>query len=131
MANALRMEMANDLISSGEVNIVSKFFGLSKDMVYTSTNSKVEGEVLEFKVEAEQEIKKLFNKSIEELSSMEEHGIRRKVATLGNIKLDICKSEDNEFVAIRLYKYEQYEYKPISDLKIFKGNDAKTMLRLI
>lgn len=82
---------------------------ISKDHIYFSAN-----DLHSIKVA-------LANKSFDGLD-----GIKRQQN--GNVQLVFYFSQKNNYIAIQVQKYEPFEYKPFSEIYVFRGEDAEKLI---
>lgn len=50
---------------------------------------------------------------------------------IGNMQLNICYTEDHQFLAIQMEQFMDYLYKPTTDLVVAEGEDAQQILTAI
>lgn len=46
----------------------------------------------------------------------------------GNVQVIFYFSRDNRYIAIQVQKYEPFEYKPCSEVYVFRGDDAERLI---
>ena len=128
MANIKNMAMAEEIIANKNIETKKTLFGLSTAFVYTPTGSRVKGYQNEYGLDKAPIIKDIINAN--EVSSSEIAIKAGKVATAPNgpIRLDIAASDDRKFAAIQMSRFEDFSYKPVSDVKIFLGEDVGAVL---
>jgi len=131
MANIKNMEMAAKLISLDNIELQKKFFGLSSKYVYTPTGSELKGEYREYKSEEERALMTIINGSIGETQELANGYLTDHAATLGALRLDVCTTADKQFAALQLFRYDQYIYKPLCEVKTFAGAKAQEIYRLL
>ncbi len=118
------LTMSSDLVNDSRVSVKKSFFGLSTSVVYLTTNSKVKalkkeydpdnGNMLKCVLTADQAKQPAMLAGLESLA--ETH--------LGNYMLEMCVSDDNQFVALRLFHYQELRYTPVTPLLTYEGEDA-------
>ena len=50
--------------------------------------------------------------------------------SLGNVRIELCYSHDNQFAAAMAFRYTDFKYVPISEAMVYEGTDAETLIRL-
>ena len=55
---------------------------------------------------------------------------RPKSIVNGNYMMEICVSEDCEFIVLQLLQFNRLNYEPVSELHFFEGEDAKTIEKM-
>jgi len=97
----------------------------SKKMVDTTTGSVVSKDHIYYDITDLHTIKvALANKSFKGLRD-----IKRQPD--GNIQLVLYFSRDNRYIAVQVQKYEPFEYKPYSEIYIFRDNDAEKLIEVL
>lgn len=51
--------------------------------------------------------------------------------TLSPIELFVLYTKDQQFAAVQIFRYSDYEFKPNSDIFIYKGADAEAFLGVL
>lgn len=46
----------------------------------------------------------------------------------GNVQLAFLYSKDRKYIAIQVQKYEPFEYKPYSEIYVFRGDEAERLI---
>jgi len=124
------MEMASKVVSLDSVSKKKGFLGLTTKYVYNPTNSQLNGRFIEYKSEMEKSLLNILDGNIDEMAKLPGGYLRNNAADLGTLRLDICESADGNFYALQLFRYDQYIYKPLSDVKVFEGANAAEIQRL-
>ena len=52
-------------------------------------------------------------------------------ATMGPARLEGCMSKDHLFVALQLFGYSDFEYSPLTDVRIYEGMPAELISTII
>ncbi|MCQ2307464.1 MAG: hypothetical protein MJ000_07870 [Bacteroidales bacterium] len=126
----LSRQVDNNLGSSTEVffGVVAvcvalyMFFAQREKMVDTTTNSVVSRDRIYYNASDLHEIKvALANKSFSGLRD-----VRRQPD--GNVQLVFYFSHDHNYIAAQVQKYEPFEYKPCSEIYVFRGSDAEGLI---
>jgi len=130
MANISNMEMASKVVSLDSVSHNKGFLGMFSSYTYTPTGSKLSGRFVEYKTEVERQLLNILEGNQEETAKLPGGYLRTNAADLGTLRLDVCESADGNFYALQLFRYDQYVYKPVTDVKIFEGSAAAEIQRL-
>jgi len=97
-------------------------FAQRKKMIDKNTGSVVSKDHIYFSANDFHNIKvALANKSFDGLD-----GIKRQQD--GNVQLVFYFSQNHNYIAIQVQKYEPFEYKPSSEIYIFRGEDAEKLI---
>lgn len=49
---------------------------------------------------------------------------------MGNVKMEACISDDHQFAAIQLLAFKDFDYKPVTEMKVYTGKAAAAFARL-
>lgn len=97
-------------------------FGQRNKLIDTSTGSVVSKDHIYFSANDLHGIKvALANKDFDGFDN-----VRRQPD--GNVQVIFFFSRDSRYIAIQVQKYEPFEYKPSSDIYVFRGGDAETLI---
>jgi len=108
----------------------SSFFGLFHHLVYTPTNSRITDYSRFYSHIVRDEMRDLF--------SLEDSKFEQRLAKLpayeeavnGNVLVEGHVSADKQFVSLRLYLYEQIDYRPVSKTYFLQGEAAQQAARV-
>ena len=127
MTKFTRMAMADALASDPRISVSVSFFGLCCKAVYKPTGSALAALRKEFApdegLKLEHALGTAANRRAEVLAQLG----RLPEAQIGNYLLEACVSADKQFVALRLYQYQQLQSQPVSPLCLFTGDEARTV----
>lgn len=123
MANINSMAMSADLAKDSRVNIQKSFFGLSKTWVYASTGSKLRAVKYEYSPEDGKAVEDALTAAPDKCADALA-GLNVSHASMGNFLLEAACSADGQFVALRLYQYQQLRFQPVSPLCLLEGAEA-------
>ncbi|HBF06033.1 MAG TPA: hypothetical protein DDW28_08065 [Prevotella sp.] len=129
MAKIQHMEMGATVMSLDEIKVKKGFLGLSVKLVYMPTNSAIKVKENEYSAE---DGRRLENILFTEPENVEEAISKNPVSAIGmgNVKLEACISEDHEFAAVQLLSFKDFDYKPVSEVHIYKGRAAEAIAKL-
>ncbi len=118
------LTMSSDLVNDSRVSVKKSFFGLSTSVVYLTTNSKVKALKKEYDPDNGNMLKCVLTADKAKQPAMLA-GLESLAEThLGNYMLEMCVSDDNQFVALRLFHYQELRYTPVTPLLTYEGEDA-------
>lgn len=76
-------------------------------------------------------IKRMLNLGIDGLKKgIKGKGLPEPIA-IGNMQLNICYTQDFNFLAMQMEQFVDYLYKPTTDIVIAEGDDAQQILTAI
>lgn len=131
MANIKNLGMAEELLANPHISVRKSFFGMVTDYIYTPTGGKI-------KV-----VQKIYNSgdgdAIKGMLSLGAEGLKKELkgkglpepVNIGNMQFNICYSSDFQFVAMQMEKFVDFFYKPVTDLVVAEGDDARQILTAI
>ncbi len=118
------LTMSSDLVNDSRVSVKKSFFGLSTSVVYLTTNSKVKALKKEYDPDNGNMLKCVLTTDKAKQPAMLA-GLESLAEThLGNYMLEMCVSDDHQFVALRLFHYQELRYTPVTPLLTYEGEDA-------
>lgn len=130
MANINHLEMAGAFSALPQISIKKSFFGLKTNVFYTTTQSSIQVIQEEYDVTNGKLIENLLLCSPEKLvAEAGKQNIAK--ASIGKMRLDVCISEDKQFIAAQLLQFVDLRYVPITDMKVFEGTAAEAFAQVI
>lgn len=130
MAKINHLEMGDYVMSLEDIQVKKGFMGLSTKLIYKPTNSVIKIKEKEYSVEDGRKLEELLSTSPE---SMEATINNLSVSSIGmgNAKLQACLSDDHQFAAVQLLTFKDFDYQPISDVKVYTGKTAEAFTKLL
>ena len=131
MANIKSLGMAEELLANPHISVRKSFFGLVTNYIYNPTGDKIKVVQKCYNPGDGDTIKHMLSLGIEGLKK----GFRGKgmpdPIAIGNMQLNICYTEDFQFLAMQMEQFVDYMYKPTTDLVVAEGEDAQQILTAI
>ena len=128
MENISKMEMASALFNKPYVKTEKKFFGFKTNVTYTRTNSPIVGICLEFSPTEGQKVQAIVGASLNALDETIQREGLPKTSDNGNIRLNLCYSQDHEFAALHLQQFSGFEYHTLGEIRFAEGDEARKLL---
>ncbi|MBR1594182.1 MAG: hypothetical protein IJ692_04480 [Alloprevotella sp.] len=131
MPNIKKMEMAKALSAHRNVTVRHSLFGLVQTAVYEPTQSKLDAAQYYYTSEGGTRLEALLKSSeaaLDKALGACAHLERRAVC---NVRLDVCRSRDAQFVALQLFRYEDYLYQPAGEARFFEGDAAARIVNTL
>lgn len=128
MENISKMEMANALFNKPYIKTEKKFFGIKTNVTYTKTNSPVVGICLEFSPTEGQKVQTIVGAPSNDLEMTIQREGLPKTSDNGNIRLNLCYSQDHEFAALHLQQFSGFEYHTLGEIRFAEGDEARKLL---
>ena len=124
MANFNKLPIGQALLNNNNLTVKSIFFGLKKQLVYVPTGSPVKVIKKNYNSDAIAPLRRIIENDSKGLASAVK-AFKSQTKPLGNLELDICVSEDKNFVALQLLQFgEEYAYHPITEVAFYEGDQA-------
>lgn len=127
MSRFYAIGMASEVVQHPLIATQKSFFGLRSKVVYTPTNSIVESYTNTYDVASGEFYKGLLQMSHEELSTISDFNYNEGEDYL----MEICLSEDHEFLAVRLSKFLPEEVEHLTPVIYYTGEDAEKIQSLL
>ena len=124
MANIMNLQMWNSICNDLRIKISKSFWGMRTKAVYKKTGSEIKAMTLEFSPSDGEHLKSILNTPNDEMEKTI-GDYRPKPIVNGNYMIEICISEDREFIALQLFQFNRLNYEPVSHLLLLEGKDAK------
>jgi len=49
----------------------------------------------------------------------------------GHFRLEFCLSDDHQFCALQLFRFSDFQYKPVFEPRFYEGKDAEYVTQLM
>ena len=131
MANFRNLKMGQALLNNNNLTVKSTLFGLMKRLVYVPTGSPVKVIRDNYHVDAIAPLQRIIESEPKGLAAAIK-SFRAKKQPIGNVELDICISDDKNFVALQLLQFgDEYAYHPITEPVFFEGEQAQLVATIL
>ena len=131
MANIKSLGMAEELLANPHISVRKSFFGLVTNYIYNPTGDKIKVVQKCYNPGDGDTIKHMLSLGIEGLKKgFRDKGMPDPIA-IGNMQLNICYTEDFQFLAMQMEQFVDYMYMPTTDLVVAEGEDAQQILTAI
>jgi len=127
MSRFYAVSMASEVVQHPLIAKEKSFLGLRTKVVYTPTQSVVESFENTYDTASGVFYQKLLQMSHEELSAVSDF----KYNDGDDFLMEICLSEDHEFLAVRLSKSQLDEKEPVTPIVFYTGEDAVKIQSLL
>lgn len=124
MTKINHLEMAPTVCALPQIDIKKSFFGLKTLVTYLPTHSSVQVIQNEYSAADGAKLESILKaKPDAAVALLNQTQIEK--ASMGNMRLDACVSADNQFVALQLLRFIDFDYKPVTSVMVFEGKDAE------
>lgn len=125
MANINSLMIGKTLSTDPRVTIKKGFMGFGAKGTYNATQSNLKAYRKEYDIPVGEQIYKIMENGIGKTNATDKF----QQKDLGTFMLEVVVSDDNQFLALRLYRFD-FSYKPVTELKIYEGKDAEALSSL-
>ena len=123
--------MAQALLSNNNLSVQSSLFGLKKRLIYVPTGSPVKVSRINYHADAIAPLQRIIGSDAKGLAAAVK-AFRAQQQAVGNVELDVCLSQDKNFVALQLLQFgDEYAYHPISSPAFFEGEQAQLVAQIL
>lgn len=129
MAKIYHLEMGAEVMALEDIEVKKTFFGMSLKLIYKPTQSIVKIKENEYSAEDGRKLENILNTEPENV----EEAIQKfpvSAIGMGNIKMEACISDDHQFAAIQLLAFKDFDYKPVTEMKVYIGKAAAAIAKL-
>lgn len=129
MAKINHLEMGAEVMALEDIEVKKTFFGMSLKLIYKPTQSIVKIKEKEYSAEDGRKLENILNTEPENV----EEAIQKNPVSavgMGNVKMEACISDDQQFAAIQLLAFKDFDYKPVSEVKVYTGKTAAAFAKL-
>ena len=128
MANFNSLHIAESLSADNRITIKKGFLGFGSKVVYNPTSSKVQSYIKEYSPADGERITKILTRPVAEINTAKTE--RFTESSIGQYMLEMCLSEDHKCVALQLQRFSDFSFKPVSELKVYEGDNAAAIAAL-
>lgn len=130
MTKIKNLEMAATISSNNDITINTSFFGLCEKVTYVPTGSRVKAQTFEYSPINGERLGILLDSDTDEINRQLNRGVTVRTTPVGNMRAEICQSDDRQFLAVNLLRFSNFRYNPVGEVKFFHGHDAEVVSRL-
>ena len=123
--------MAEELLANPHISVRKSFFGLVTNYIYNPTGSKIKVVQKNYNPGDGDAIKRMLSLGVDGLKKGLKGKCLPEPIAIGNMQLNICFTEDYQFLAMQMEQFVDYLYKPTTDLVVAEGEDAQPILAAI
>ena len=129
MSSIKNLEMAAALSAYHHIEIKKSLF--STKAVYTPTQSQAKAYILEYSPTEGERVARLLDMPLAKMvADIQENGKPVNGAN-GNFRLELCLSDDRQFCALQLFRFGDFQYKPVFEPRFYEGKDAEDIAQLM
>ena len=123
MPSVKNLEMAAAISAYNNIEIKKSLF--STKAIYTPTQSAVKVNVLEYVPAEGERIERLLNMPVSKMGDeLDQKG-------MGHYRLELCLSADQQFCALQLFRFTDFQNQPVTEPRFYEGSEAATFAKLL
>ena len=130
MTKIKNLEMASAISNNNDITINTTLFGLCEKATYVPTGSHVKAQTFEYSPINGERLGILLDSDTDEINRQLNRGVTVRATSVGNMRAEICQSDDRQFLAVNLLRFSNFRYDPVGEVKVFRGHDAEVVSRL-
>ena len=129
MSSVKNLEMAAALSTYQHIEIKKSLF--STKAIYTPTQSQAKAVILEYTPSEGERVEHLLEMPLDKMAADIQQKGKPVAGANGNFRLELCLSDDHQFCALQLFRFGDFQYKPVFEPRFYEGKDAEYITQLI
>ena len=129
MSSIKNLEMAAALSAYQHIEIKKSLF--STKAIYTPTQSQVKPVILEYTPTEGERVERLLDMPLDKVAADIQQKGRPASGTNGHFRLELCLSDDRLFCALQLFRFIDFQYKPVFEPRFYEGKDVAYIAHLL
>lgn len=121
--------MAAAVSAYKNITIKKSFF--STKAIYTPTGSTVKAMVLEYSPSEGEKLQRLLFMPLDKMVALIEQKGKPASGANGNFRLEVCLSDDHQFIALQLFRFADFIYHPLFEPRFYEGTDVEYVTKLL
>lgn len=121
--------MATALSAYPHIEIKKSLF--STKAIYTPTQSPAKAVILEYTPTEGERVARLLDMPLDKMAADIQQKGKPVASAYGNFRLELCLSKDHQFCALQLFRFGDFQYKPVFAPRFYKGKDVKLFTKLL
>lgn len=129
MSSIKNLEMAAAFSTYQHIEIKKSLF--STKAIYTPTQSQVRSIVLEYTPSEGERMERLLDMPLDKMAADIQEKGKPVAGANGHFRLEFCLSDDHQFCALQLFRFSDFQYKPVFEPRFYEGKDAEYITQLM
>ena len=129
MSSIKNLEMAAALSAYQHIEIKKSLF--STKAIYTPTQSLAKAIILEYSPSEGERVARLLDMPLDKMAADIQQKGKPATGANGNFRLELCLSDDHQFCALQLFRFADFQYKPVFDPRFYEGKDVEPFTKLL
>ena len=129
MSSIKNLEMAAALSAYQHIEIKKSLF--STKAIYTPTQSQAKAIILEYIPTEGERVARLLDMPLDKMAADIQQKGKPVAGANGNFRLELCLSDDRQFCALQLFRFGDFQYKPVFEPSFYEGKDVEAIALLL
>ena len=129
MSSIKNLEMAAALSAYQHIEIKKSLF--STKAIYTPTQSQVKACILEYSPFEGERVARLLDMPLDKMAADIQQKGKPATGANGNFRLELCLSDDHQFCGRQLFRFGDFQYKPVFEPRFYEGKDVEPFTKLL
>ena len=129
MSSIKNLEMAAALSTYEHIEIKKSLF--STKAIYTPTQSQAKAIILEYTPSEGERVEHLLDMPLDKMAADIQQKGKPAAGANGNFRLELCLSDDHQFCALQLFRFSDFQYKPVFEPRFYEDKDAEAVALLL
>ncbi len=130
MANITSLQIWDEICTDARLGVSKSLFGLKTTVTYRPTGSKLDANIAGYSPADGAQLKRIIENFHE--STVKDLGnFRPKPVPNGNYQVEVCASQDGEYLAVMMYQFIHLGYEPVTGMHTFEGEKARLLKQIL
>ena len=129
MSSIKNLEMAAALSAYQNIEIKKSLF--STKAIYTPTQSQAKAVILEYSPSEGERVARLLDMRLDKMAADIQQKGKPATGANGNFRLELCLSDDHQFCGLQLFRFGDFQYKPVFEPRFYEGKDVEPFTKLL
>lgn len=129
MSKISHLEMGAEVMALEDITVKKTFLGMGIKLIYKPTQSVVKVKENEYTQEDGRKLENILSTESDKVEKAIQQFPVSSVG-MGNVKLEACLSADHQFAAVQLLSFTDFDYKPVTNMRVFTGSAAQAIAKL-
>lgn len=127
MSSIQNLEIVKTVSNDARVETKKSWLGMHRSYRYKPTGSLLQAIQRDYSNRDGSRVESVLNLEVERLEDELQNLFIIPANGLGNVHLEMCLSSDEQFAALRLYRFYNFQFHPVTELLYFEGPVVKSL----
>lgn len=95
------------------------------------TQSQVKAYILEYSPSEGERVERLLEMPFDKMAADIVQKGKPVAGANGNFRLELCLSDDHQFCGLQLFRFGDFQYKPVFEPRFYEGKDVESITQLV